>query len=83
MSTAEGWRQEIADRLGRRADLYRNAGDLERASRAEDAAGQVLAAASPDEAGRIEASVNAPKRGLWRRFWDRMRGSDDDYGDDS
>ncbi len=73
-------RREIAERLGRRADLYRNAGDQERARLAEDAAAQALSAPSLEDAGAIEASVGAPRRGFLGRLWDRLRrgGGDSD-----
>ncbi len=68
-------REEIATRLERRSDLYRNAGDEGRAGEADLLARAVRAAATLDEARALEAGSDptASPPGFWRRLWDRLR----------
>ena len=68
-------REEIATRLERRSDLYRNSGDEGRAGEVDLQAHAVRAAATLDEARALEAGSDptASSPGFWRRLRDRLR----------
>ena len=68
-------REEIATRLERRSDLYRNAGNDLPGPPLDLQAHAVRAAATLDEARALEAGSDptASPPGFWRRLRDRLR----------
>lgn len=69
-------REEIGQRLERRADRFRNAGDEAAAAAAEGAAARVRQAATLAAALAIEAGLaaSAPAGGFWQRLWGTLTG---------
>ena len=80
----ERTREEVAQRIERRADRYRNAGDEEGARRAEEVASQARAARTLAQALAVEAGLGAAGEspGIFGRFWRLLTGARD-VSDDS
>jgi hypothetical protein len=76
-------REAIAERLERRGDRYRNAGDDSRADAADLLARAARAAPTVEDARALESGADPTARppGFWRRLRDRFRGQP--AGDDS
>jgi len=75
MSSDDDAREEIAQRLERQADRYRNASREAEAQEAEEAAAGVRGAASLADAQSIEAALGASREtGFFKRWWRRLTG---------